>query len=308
MGSDNVQDPVVEIPGAEEQPVSPPSDPWDEFLRMDDAEDENAEAPEADDDEGMVGDKDSAPVPPAAAPPSQELSVTPPVPQPETPPVAQAAEPPPVAPVAQEPVAPAPTPTAPTDLNPLREQWVKDLEGQYAIPEEDGVKYVTSAHEMLPAMAAKLHANIFDHVIQTVVGMMHSQLPTMIQNVSTSQKAVVEAEETFFSQWEELRPSRDRVLELAKQYRQLNPGLSREEFNKAVGMQAWIMLGKSPAELVVKLNGGQVPTGATAPSVPGKTISLPPVRPAGPSIPAVQTPSSGNVYEEMANTWFEDLD
>jgi len=238
---------------------------------------------------------------PAAAPePAQ--------PEPEPEPTAAAPEPPPTQPAAPEPtavvpepepvtatppteppqaVAPTPEPVqaqpeqppeaTPEQIEQMRQGYIAQQATKYQLTEEQQNAFVTgNINQVLPTLAATLHANVLQEVTQQVANMMRQVVPTMVEQVTTQRETRQKGETEFFSQWPELAENRERVKQIVSAYRQLNPQASKEVVFRDAGIQAWMALGKPAADLAAKL-APQAP--AAAPAAP------PPVRPATPANP-----------------------
>lgn len=168
------------------------------------------------------------------------------VPAPTTP-VAAAAAIPVVTPLATptpiQPITP-PTqesaPVEPTTHAQLREQEMTRLQGYYALSDEDARLAVVQPEAVLPKLAASLHLNIVDSVVQAVL----SRVPEIARASQERERAVAGNETKFYNAWPGLnKPEyKDTVFRAVAAYRQLNPQATMEEVIRAAGLQATIHL------------------------------------------------------------------
>lgn len=246
----------------------------------------------------------------APTPPTPEVAPPAPATPPTTPPVVAATPPaqPQVDPVQVPPVV-VPTPEArQVEMDRQRQEYVTNLEARYKLNEEDAGRMVLSPNEVIPRLAANLHANIAQDVITTVMQAMQQVLPSMIDTRTTQRQETNQAEEAFFTQWPELRTHKDKVIQTGRLYRAQNPSASVEDFVKQVGMSTWLQAGLSVAELAARLDASNNSAGPTAPQQmpPAPSAGYRPASPAGgaPPLPPV---GPGNYFAEMAQEMREDF-
>lgn len=250
----------------------------------------------------------AAPVPQKAeVPPTQQQA------QPQTPPTPQEpqqqaqAPTPPVQPDPQQPVAQTPEQQQQqqAEWQKLRESYVSEISKQYQMSKEDAEKFVLNPNEVIPRLAANLHANILQQAVSTVMQAMQQVLPQMVTQVQTQREATQTAEDQFFSRWPELKAHRDKVIATGRLFRSQNPNASMDEFIQQVGINSWLVSGLPPAGLVGKLNGG------SQQQQPQQQVQQQPLRgfqPAAPGAVAPMAPQqASNPFEAMAIEMKEDF-
>lgn len=122
-----------------------------------------------------------------------------------------------------------------------RQEYIGELTKKYALSDEDAEKALLKPEEVLPNLAANLHAN----VVQEVLGLMQAHLPVMIQSVGQTSTRETEARNAFYSANQDLnKPEYEKaVLTAGKMYREMNPGAKPEEAIKAIGRLARAAVG-----------------------------------------------------------------
>lgn len=324
-----VVEPVSEVPADLTIPteVTPAEEPEDGSINWDHISQEM----ELHDEDLTIPTPDILETPPPEEPVAAEAAPTPlPVVEPPAPVVEEpAAETPPVAepvtpePQAVEPQLPTPEPTQPEAVLPvqpevqgptpeqtaqLRTDYLNQVSQMYQLNQEQAGQMVTDPNAVLPQLAATLHVNILEQSLQANREMIQRMLPDYLGNFLTQREDTTSATEEFFSQWEELRPQKDRVMQLATVYRQTNPQATKEQFFRDVGMQSWMALGMDTGQLAAKLAPQQpAPAAPAAPAAPQVPTGLLPANP-GSSTPL---PSSqpGNPFADLAEEFSrEDAD
>jgi hypothetical protein len=150
----------------------------------------------------------------------------------------------PVAPVEQPQVqeVPAVAQAQPEPLQPqqqapdvnraeLRQQYETQLTQYYGMDAETAMRLQTEPELVLPQLAAKVHLEVLDAVMQ--------QLPyrvgEMVTQIQEATKRETEAHDTFFSAYPDLKGYKDAVLRVGQMYRAANPTANREQAVKAIG-------------------------------------------------------------------------
>lgn len=223
---------------------------------------------------------DPAPVAPKVVEPPVEPSA------PVVPPVPTPSEIPPVAPEA--PAAPAVTPeapaTPPVDRAAQRQQYMTQLQTDYAISDEDAQMMLTEPEKVLPKIAAQLHVNVVDTVIAAVM----NNLPRAINAIQAQAQVSSESENEFFKAWPQLKKAEYQatVYDAVAAYRALRPQAPRDEVMRAAGLQAMIALRLPiPPELLTQAPAATAPASFT-PAAPGSGAA--PQAPSGEGNPFVQ--------------------
>jgi hypothetical protein len=158
----------------------------------------------------------------------------------------------------------------------LREQAVSELTKVYAIPEEDIPRIMTEPETVLPRLMAQMHANIYEAAVQTVV----SQLPQIMQMVTTRETESAKAKSAFFERWPDLAPFEQELIPMVQTYRALNPGAPVQTLIEQVGASAMFMKGLVPADGAPPAPAGTPFTPATAQG--GRPAAAPNMAPANP--------------------------
>ena len=185
----------------------------------------------------------ASPVPekPAAAP------STPAAPLPDTPVSTAPAAPAPVTPVAPvatplvETAAPVQPPSAPTlDSAALRQAELTRLENSYAMDDESARMMTVQPEAVLPKLAAALHLNVVESVINTIM----TRIPEVVRMVQQTEGVAQKNEQAFYSMWPQLNKPEHAatVYNAVAAYKHINPKASREEVMRAAGLQALISL------------------------------------------------------------------
>ena len=261
------------------------------------------EAPAAPAAPAQVPAAPAAPAAPVVAPPSTTTPVAPTPPTPPAPAVTPAAPTAPTAPAVQptptetqvptQPVAPEQAPTAP-DRAALRQQFLDTAERQYAIASTDVELLQTEPEKVLPKLAARLYADIYEGVLTTIF----AQLPQLVTTINTARTQHEEREADFFKAWPELKEHKAILPEIGKMYRQLYPDADDAKAIQDVGAMAMMRLGLTRA-----------PTAPTATPAPATVHPVPPPAPAragftAPAATTTQQPT--NEFERLS--WVQDAD
>ncbi|TFH42386.1 MAG: hypothetical protein E4H01_13560 [Lysobacterales bacterium] len=212
-----------------------------------------------------------------------------PAPQAAAPAIAPETAPAPQTPQAQEPPQAAPQQPQ-VDMEKLHNEYVASLEGQYQLSEEDAGKFVLSPNEVIPRLAANLHANIARDVATSVMQSIQHVLPNLIDTRQQQHQATSQAENDFFTQWPELKAHKDLVMQTGRLFRAQNPSASLQDFVQQVGMSAWISARLPVAELSSRLEGtAPKPSQPPAPAVQQVPPGYRPASPASTAPPTTHT-------------------
>lgn len=130
------------------------------------------------------------------------------------------------------------------------EKWMEELAGRYQVNEEDADLLVTEPEQVLPKMAANIHAQVMADVLKAVNGLLpqaFGQLvqaqPQVIKSALGAYETQTSAKEAFYESNPELVGKEKLVLEVAKTVAQNFPDLSLEEQLAKTGQVAKSMLG-----------------------------------------------------------------
>lgn len=178
----------------------------------------------------------------------------------------------------------------------MRQEYVNSLAPQYQLTDEQAAALVTAPNTVLPQLAANLEANVVDRMSAMFGQIIQQHVPQMINQVVEQRQAGEQGETEFFSQWEELLPHKEQVMQIANTYRQFNPQVSKEEAFKAIGMQAWMMLGLDVGVLAAKMGGQQAPAVPQAEPPAPSPVGYTPAAPTPPSAPAPADPNPLTSY------------
>lgn len=232
--------------------AGPPAEPqgdddsakWVDFLS------ENDEEPAHLDDEEFSGAEE--PAIPEEALQSQE---TPAVPEGQETPTA--------------PVVP-PTPVVtPEQLQEYKEKFSAALEAHYAFDEEQATALQVEPEKVLPKLAARLHMEVLDNVMQHV----YNALPNVIQSYTEMSSREQKAQEEFYSVWPELKGYDQQVLQMGQMYRQMNPAATPQEAIQRIGEMTMAALGK---KRVQEQQPVVPPASPYRPAAPGRVGTPPP--------------------------------
>jgi len=166
----------------------------------------------------------------------------------------------------------------------LRAQYGERLAEQYALSEDDARAMLTEPERVIPKLAAQLHMDVVDTVINAVF----SRLPAIVHGVQQSSAANRTAEDSFFKAWPQLKdPKHQQVVWSAvANYRALNPQAKMEEVVRAAGLSAMLHLRLPlPAELMQFEQPATPPARPFTPAAPGAGAI--PTGPSGPMNPFV---------------------
>lgn len=324
---------TLPVGGEGEEPTpTDSSNDWQDMVDLDDNDADESlfqEMAESDDDEG--GDSPADPPvsgDPGHQPAAEDPQATPQEPTPEDPNAAQPAEEPapqPEEPPAEEPPAeePEPQPEEPSAVSEEErarqyQQYLGELETFYTPSEEDVADFQDDPRKALAKLSAKLHANLVGYITETQGEALQHLLPSMIESVQTQRSARDELWSEFQNQWDDLtgkeyHPHIQRATELYFQDEK-NFSKSREEQVREIGMNAWMLAGKNPSELVARFeqrSQSSEPTSQTqAPPQPAAGFQP---APTGPRTSQRQpSPGEGNDFaqltEEILRGDFDDED
>lgn len=225
---------------------------WADFLS------ENEEEPVDLDDEETPVTEEPAPTSPQ----------TEPAPTQETPAVLEGQETP-TAPA----IPPAPVAT-PEQLKEYKEKFSAALESHYAFDEEQATALQVEPEKVLPKLAARLHMEVLDNVMQHV----YSALPNVIQSYTEMSSREMKAQEEFYGAWPELKGHDQQVLQMGQMYRQMNPAATPQEAIQRIGEMTMAALGKKRAQAVAEQTPAAPPAPPYRPAAPGRVGAPPPAK------------------------------
>jgi len=120
----------------------------------------------------------------------------------------------------------------------------------YNLSEEDSEALQDDPAAVLPMMAARLHMQIAETVMQNIA----RQFPQMMETYTTQSEQTSAFETQFFERWPDLQGDKAEVVKIGQVYRQLNPSATTEDFIRDVGAQVTVALGKHVAAEPAKGN------------------------------------------------------
>jgi hypothetical protein len=185
-------------------------------------------------------------------------------------PVPPAPAEPPVVP--ELPAAPVPPPASPEEIAAAQANFRAALEQHYRFSEEDTLALQTEPEKVLPKMAARLHQEVLDMVMQQV----QRTVPSMMQNMQRDSVRETQAQNEFFSAWPQLKGQDDKVIQMGRMYRQLNPHASPQEAIQQIGKLTMVALGKELTAPAQSAPVAQEPR--FQPAVPGRVSSPAPAK------------------------------
>ena len=187
--------------------------------------------------------------------------------------------PPPAKTEVSQPQAPQPAPPTAEEIAEFQRRTMSALAAQYALPQEEAESFQLEPEKVLPALAARLHLHIYDHVMRSIA----AQAPTIVEQTMARQQGARAAEDAFYSRWDDLRPHAAQVQQVAQMWRQMYPRASLDEAIEGIGQAAKALLG---------LGGMQ----AAAPTTAAPAMSPPPV----PARPSARGPMRPVVKQTMS--------
>lgn len=243
-----------ELPGGEPQPEDDGSAKWAEFLSQDDDAEEPADL---EDEEQPPQETETEATPPAESKPVEET--------------------PAVKPDQEQPAAPVAAPVQPQlppeELAKYREQFQGALEKSYAFSDEEATALQIEPEKVLPKMAARLHMEVLDNVMQHV----YNAMPGVIQQYTVATSREEKAQTEFFGAWPELKGHDSQVLQMGQMYRQMNPTASPQEAIQRIGEMTMAALGMKRVEQAQQQQPA-APQTPFRPAAPGRVGTPPPIK------------------------------
>jgi hypothetical protein len=120
-----------------------------------------------------------------------------------------------------------------------RQQALDNLARNYVLDPKTAEEFEVNPTEAIPKMAAHLHMAVLEQVLPLVQRM----IPPTVQQVQKQTSTVQADEETFFSDYPELREHADKVGQFAAIWRRMNPQADFDTAKKAIGDHMKIALG-----------------------------------------------------------------
>ena len=148
----------------------------------------------------------------------------------------KAEEPPPPQPQPQAPQAPQAPPQAPSpiDVERMRQQWLAGLAQRYQLTEEQAERLSENPREVLPQMAAQIHAQAMQEAMAAQARIM----PGMVRQQLEADRVYAKATNDFFTKWPSLRGNEGAVQQIAVAYRAMKRGASYEQAIDEIGRLA----------------------------------------------------------------------
>jgi hypothetical protein len=237
-------------------------------------------------------------------------NVTPFSSEPTAAPATPAVQAPPVAPVEPTPQVIPPQPAAQPQgtsqeppaqpqqsYNDWRTGQLTGLEKHYAFDDETSAKLLTEPEVVLPQLAAKLHMEVVEHAVRSVMAAM----PQWVEQHNSARTRESSAEQLFYGTNPDLKDPayRTAVFQMGQAYRAMNPSAPAEEAVRVIGNMVRTAMG---------LSQPQPPAGSTV-----VQSRAPVAAPAVPFIPArggggaaAPNPVSSNPWSAMAEEFMTD--
>lgn len=235
---------------------------------------------------------------PAPTPAAQSVANVQPQPiQPQTVAPTPPAEPTPQpAPVVQQPQAPVETAE---QLEAKRTQYLESLTERYALSEEESTTVMVEPEKVLPKMAAQIHANIAQDVINTIFGYM----PQYMTQYMAQQQQSAAIQERFFGEWPALREAAkdpavsEKIVQHVAAWKRVNPQADLDSTIREAGIYTMLSLRMPlPPEMLQSAVQQQQPVTPTfVPAAPGSATTS-----------GVPRPQPTNPYEILANDFLQD--
>jgi hypothetical protein len=314
--------PDAEGHGGGSGPAEPPETPAEEPTSEAPPDDGNDRIPEGEslwetlsreiDDDDSLEDE---PTSPPETPPADDEDETPPespaeTPPAETPPETPPEEPAPETPPAEQPPREETPPAEPESPQPsfeeqraeAKKKMQESILKHYNFSDEDALRFVTDPKSFLD-----MQARMWTDMWYGMQDFLTQQMPEYIDQGMQEREARNEYVDKFFEAWPKLnrKDHGATVAQVAKTYSQVNPGATEEEVVRFVGMQAMLMHGMSPDMTPVQETTPPAAPPQTPPATPPAEPPAPGYQPPSPS-GAGGKPSSGNIWEAMAEELLED--
>jgi hypothetical protein len=235
-------------------------------------------------------------------------------------PAPKSEEPPPAPPVSEAPQAPTPTlesvattaaptptptPPSPAPVSPepevKYEDWRKEqvgkLEGAYKLSDEMAAQLLAEPEVVLPKLFADLHMKVLETAMKSVTAV----IPTMMQEVQSTNTRETEAKSMFFGVNEDLTDAKfqNAIMEFGTMFRRVNPAASPEEATKVIGNMVRTAFG-------IPVRGdGQQPAASAVPAAPAATSPAPFVPARGGGSGAAPPPAQ-NVWANLAQEFIDE--
>ena len=280
---------VSEAPIPDEAPIEEAAkedltEKWNDFLTDEVEEEDDAvideletPAPESEtpavDEAGSEEEVVEAKTEPEPEPaPVEEAVVEPELEKPEAveQPVEEVVEAPPVE-------EPAPIQRTAEEVEALRSRAQEELRKGYELSTDEAENMLSEPEKVLPALAAKVHMQVYEQVVQGVI----AQLPNMVKGIIKQDQEVRSNEESFYDRWPQLKDHGAQVGQVAALWRQLNPQATTKEAVENIGKHTMIALGYPVGGQEVAQATPQVET-PNAPPAPAPLGSATPPAPPKP--------------------------
>lgn len=182
-----------------------------------------------------------------------------------------------------------------------RKQALPQLEQMYQLSEEDAEALNEAPAKVLPKLAARLQ---YDAMLSSYNAVM-AAIPSVVNRLIDAQRTTAEAEESFFSEWPELKDSKHQnvVVTAIKAFRSANPQATIEQTIKQAGVMAMIQAGLDPTN--------RNKTTPTTQPKPTAAANPKPAKPAGAGgstqvAPPVNKQEETNEFTDLANLFAAD--
>jgi hypothetical protein len=171
------------------------------------------------------------------------------------------------------------------------------LEKHYAFDDETSAKLLTEPEVVLPQLAAKLHMEVVEHAVRSVMAAM----PQWLEQSNTARTRESSAEQLFYGANPDLKDPAytTAVFQMGQAYRAMNPSAPAEEAVRVIGNMVRTAMG---------LSQPQAPAGSTVvqPQAPVAAPAAPFIPARGGGGAAAPTPVSSNPWSAMAEEFMTD--
>jgi len=156
----------------------------------------------------------------------------------------------------------------------------EELVKKYQLSEEDTELYTTEPERILPQIAADIHLQIYNDVVNSIM----QYIPGVIQQQMTVRKTGEERDNAFFTRWPELKTHKADIGRFATIWRQMNPKATVETAVEEIGKHMSIALGLPVGgEKVIDTNLPPVKSAPHIPAGQSNVTDTPPAKPKGPT-------------------------
>lgn len=152
----------------------------------------------------------------------------------------------------------------------LRRQARDQLAEQYKLGQEEADQYEASPAAYIPTLAANLHLQIKEDVINTMV----QAMPQLVGSVVQQRTVAQEKTDRFYEKWPDLREFGDQVTLVGRMWREMNPKADEATAIKEIGRIATAAFKVEAPKIATAPEPTPTPTPAVQPPV--QKVKVPP--------------------------------